>query len=202
MVSSKIIPCAISDHSAVTVTWKVSSSPRRGSPYWHFNNSPFDNMDYTNTISTFWKQWQSQKSSFSNTRTWRDFGKKKIKQPTQMFSAKNAETKRESFRTLNESIQQLQSLPHLSADTQSALKEQRDTLTSLYQQEARGALIRARFKYINEVDTTSSYFFSMEQTTSRAKQITKIRLPSGEITESSSEINAHIHHFYRLVLPH
>lgn len=137
-----------------------------------------------------------KKSCFSSICTWWDFGKTKIKQLTQMFGAKNAETKRDSFRALNESIQQLQSLPHLSPDTQLALKEQRDALASLYQQEARGALIRARFKYINEVDTCSSFFFGMEQSTSRAKHISKIRLPSGEITEDRSKINSHVCQFY------
>ena len=114
-----------------------------------------------------------------------------------MFGAKNAESKRQSFLLLNESIQQLQSLSHLSTDTQLTLKEQRDALASLYKQEAQGALIRARFKYINEADTCSSFFFGMEQSTSRTKHISKIRLPSGEITENPSEvINSYIHQFY------
>ncbi len=61
VMSCKINPCAISDHSAVTVNWKTSSSPRRGSPYWHFNNSLLENKEYTDTIAIFWRQWQSQK---------------------------------------------------------------------------------------------------------------------------------------------
>ena len=195
-MSCKITPCAISDHSAVSINWKVSSSRQRGSSHWHFNNSLLKNKDYTDSISIFWKQWQTQKSSFSNIHAWWDFGKSNIKQLTQMFGAKNAESKRQSFLLLNESIQQLQSLPHLSTDTQLALKEQRDALASLYKQEAQGALIRARFKYINEADTCSGFFFGMEQSTSRAKHISKIRLPSGEITENPSEINSHIHQFY------
>ena len=197
VLSCKIVPCAISDHCSVVINWKVSSSRRKGNSHWHFNNSLLDNKDYTDSFRIFFKQWQAEKSNFNNICTWWDIGKCKIKQLSQLFGCKNAEIKRQTARDLNAAIQHLQSAPDLSADTKKTLDEQRDALASLYTQEARGALIRARFKYVNEVDTCSSFFFGMDKSKSRAKHISQIRLPSGEITENPSEINSHIHLFYK-----
>lgn len=192
------VPCAISDHSAVYLRFKVSPSRRRGSSHWHFNNSLLENKDYTDSVHLFWKNWQSQKPKYSNIQCWWDIGKRNIKTLSQMFGSKNAHTKRQTSQTLNDKIQQLQSSPDLmSHDTQMALKEQRDALRSLYQQEARGALIRARFQYFNEVDTCSSFFFGMEKSASMSKRMSKIRLPSGDISDDPAEINSHVHNFYQ-----
>ena len=41
-----IVPCSLSDHSAVTLVVRLPSQNRRGSAYWHFNNP----LQYNNAI--------------------------------------------------------------------------------------------------------------------------------------------------------
>ncbi len=194
--SCNISPCAISDHSAVSLDFKLESSRRRGSSHWHFNNSLLENREYTDSIFLFLKQWHSQKSNYGNICTWWDVGKCHIKTLSQMFGCKMADIKRQTFKNLNEKIEQLQSSPELSPDTQQVLREQRNALRSLYEQEARGALIRARFMLANEVDASSSYFFGMEKSSAMGKRLSKIRLPNGTVTDTPSEINSHVRDFY------
>ena len=50
--------------------------------------------------------------------------------------------------------------------------------------------------YTNEVDASSSFFFGMEKSSPMGKHLSKIRLPSGTITDNPSEINSHVHNFY------
>ena len=85
---------------------------------------------------------------------------------------------------------------HLLFKNKNALEEQRDALNSLLKNEARGALVRSRFKYTNESDSSSCFFFSLEKSNSLSKTISRIRLSSGYISEDPSEIKKHVRDLY------
>ena len=53
-------------------------------------------------------------------------------------------------------------MPDFSDDTKRILKEQRDELNQILNNEAWGALVGAHFQHVNEVDTCSSYCFNLE----------------------------------------
>ena len=65
-----IVPCSLSDHSAVTLIIKLPSQIRNGSAYWHFNNSLLEDKYYRNIITQFWTDWQTKKCDFPSLASW------------------------------------------------------------------------------------------------------------------------------------
>ena len=192
----KIIPCSLSDHSAVLLTFNFPVRAQRGSAYWQFNNSLLEDQNFKEIVRLFWSDWQKQKCDFPDIATWWDFGKIHIKSITQMYSTKLTQEKRSALLEINRKIDELQSAPTLTLQNKNALDEQRDALNSLLKNEARGALVRSRFKYTNESDSCSSFFFSLEKSNSLSKTISRIRLSCGCISEDPSEIKKHVRDFY------
>ena len=195
--SSKIIPCTLSDHFAVSLQIKLPSAGQRGSAYWHFNNSLLSDNSYKQIINNLWANWTSQKGDFPDISLWWDIGKSHIKSITQKYSQKIARERREAIAELNQKIDRLQSAPDLAPRDKEVLKEQRDNLNQHLKSKAKGALVRSRFQHINETDSCTSYFFNLEKNNSISKSINKIRLPSGLISEDPAEIKTHIHTFYQ-----
>ena len=190
-------PCSLSDHSAVTMKINIPRDKPKGSAFWHFNNSLLQDESYKHVLKQFWSNWQSQKADFNDLCSWWDMGKIHIKSITQMYGTKAAREKRDKISSLQKSIDELQSTPDITPDTKKSLKEQRESLNDLYRHEAQGALIRARFQYTHEIDTCSTFFFNMEKSSSTAKNITRIRLQSGNISNNPDEIKSHTRNFYK-----
>ena len=198
----KILPCTLSDHSAATLTIKLPSNSHIGSAYWHFNNSLLEDQDYRDIICDFWIDWRREKSNFPNICTWWDFGKIHIKTLTQMYASKLAQFKRDTLNEINKTIDNILTGTDFTPETQLLLKEQRNELNKILNNKARGALIRSRFQHTNEVDTCSSYFFNLEKSHTLSKCISKIRLPSGDLTDDPAEIKKHVHNFYKCLYDH
>ena len=104
-----------------------------------------------------------------------------------MYGSKIAK-KRKDFLEINQKIDELQSAPDLTPQTIYTLAEQRNNLNYVLKTEAQGALIRSRFKHTNETDSCSTYFFNLEKSKSLSKNISRIRLPSGLISEDPGDI--------------
>ena len=193
----KIIPCSLSDHSEVSLTFKIPERVQKESAYWHFNNSLLENESYKELIRLFWLDWQKQKCDFPSIASWWDFDNIHIKSITQTFSSKIAKEKRQAFLEINKIIDELQSTPDLSSQTKNSLAEQKNALNLLLKYEAQGALVRSRFQYINETDSCSKYFFNLEKSNSISKNISRVRLSSGYISEDPVEIRTHVRGFYK-----
>ena len=192
-----ILPCSLSDHCAISLKVKLPSPRKKGSAFWHFNNALLEDPIFTSIITQFWSEWQDEKCNFPNISIWWDFGKSHVKSLSQMYGSKLASEKRETLLKLNTTIDTIQSAPNLSHDTQKILTDQRNELNLLIKNQARGALVRSRFQLVNEIDTSSSFFYNLEKSNASAKTLSHIRLSSGIITENQSEIKAHIHEFYK-----
>ena len=194
--SCSIIPCSLSDHSAIYLKIKLPSPNLRGSAFWHLNNSLLTDKSYQDIIIHFWNTWQQQIHDFPNICAWWDFGKSHIKSLTQMYASKVANEKKETLLNINKTIEKLQSNSDFTPDIQQALTEQREELNLLLKKQAKGTLIRSRFQYANEADTSSSFFYNLEKNNSISKTMSRIRLSSGVITEDQGEIKAHVRNFY------
>ena len=185
----KISPCSLSDHSSLNLCLRSSNPQHKGSAYWHFNNSLLDDENYRGIIRNFWTNWQKEKFLFDDVCKWWDLGKSQIKTLTQTYSSKMAREKRETFIRLNSHLANLQSAPDITPTAQRVLEEQRKELNLLLRHQARGALVRSRFQHINEIDTSSTYFFNLKKSHSKSKTLLCIRLRDGELTENPEKIN-------------
>ena len=122
-------------------------------------------------MRNFWTNWQKEKFLFDDVCKWWDLGKSQIKTLTQTYSSKMAREKRETFIRLNSHLANLQSAPDITPTAQPVLEEQRKELNLLLRHQARGALVRSRFQHINEIDTSSTYFFNLEKSHSKSKTL-------------------------------
>ena len=113
-----------------------------------------------------------------------------------MYGSKIAKEKRDAPLRINKTIENLVSAPAFNDDTKRILKEQRDELNQILNNEARGALVTARFQHVNEVDTCSSYFFNPEKSYSQYKSFSSIRLHFGDLTDDPVQIKKHVREFY------
>ena len=66
-----------------------------------------------------------------------------------------------------------------NADFQVNLAELRWDLGSFFQVKAKGALVRARFSMLKEIDAPSSFFFGLERQSGEAKGMHCLRLYDG-----------------------
>ena len=197
-----IIPCSLSDHSAVSVACKSSSHRPKGSVYWHFNNTLLQDENYKHIISLFWTNWQTKLPSYPDICTWWDMGKAHFKNITQTYGKKCANEKRALIQKLQNDIDDLQSSPDLSPDMKQFLLDQRNALNNIYKQEAQGAMVRSRFQLESEGDSCSTLFFNLEKQNSSAKTHHGMRSSNGIVTEDPSEIRQHVHSFYKDLYSH
>ena len=68
--SCDIKPCSLSDHTVVSLAIKLPVQKRRGSAYWHFNNSLLEDKNYKDIITKFWTNWSTKQNKFPNICVW------------------------------------------------------------------------------------------------------------------------------------
>jgi len=66
----------------------------------------------------------------------------------------------------------------------------------LFNERAKGALIRARFSSLQEMDAPSSFFFNLERKEGERKQMLHLKLPDGTLTTNPKEMRNHAKNFY------
>ena len=70
-------------------------------------------------------------------------------------------------------------------------------LNSYCKQSVIGAQIRARFKYFNESDTCSRYFFDLEKKSSKSKCMSHLHLEDGRTVSDSKEMMIYAREYYQ-----
>ena len=76
------------------------------------------------------------------------------------------------------------------------LRERRLELSAFLRERVKGALVRSRFLRLEEMDAPSSFFFNLERSVARRKQMACLQLLDGRVTTSPEEMNAHARGFY------
>ncbi|KAJ4922370.1 hypothetical protein JOQ06_021785 [Pogonophryne albipinna] len=64
------------------------------------------------------------------------------------------------------------------------------------QERSKGALVRARFTKLQDIDTPTAFFFSLEKSVVKRKQMLCLRLPEGKVTTEPAEMRKHAVDFY------
>ncbi|XP_060926023.1 NLR family CARD domain-containing protein 3-like [Limanda limanda] len=93
---------------------------------------------------------------------------------------------------LEADIKELESVP---TNTET-LKTKKQQLNSFLQEKAKGALVRARFQKLKDIDAPTTFFFNLERSVAQGKQMVGLRLPDGNITAEPAEMRRHSVEFY------
>ena len=183
-----IYPFFRSDHSYVFLRVTLPSAPARGPGVWKFNSSLLSDDVFTAKVRAFWSSWQAEKSSFPNVAVWWDAGKSRLKRLMRQYSREQASSRRSRIRSLERTLLHLNRRENNGDDVAHFISETKASLELEYAHRAHGAQLRAKERWAEEGETSSSYFFRLEKTKAVRKLFTGIRNAQGVIVRSVSAI--------------
>ena len=185
--SCDICACPVSDHSAIVLSLvSLPDAVPRGPGFWKLNTSVLAESDYINEISSFWSAWQISKGSFSSLLDWWDLGKARIKSLSISYCQRRSVRKKARFKLLSEKVANLRSL--VDQGHVSALSDYKDALSELQEfslEEARGAQVRSRARWVEEGEASTAYFFRLEKKRKAESIISSLKV--GDRSVSSTE---------------
>ena len=162
--TSQMTPVSFSDHFLVRCRVFIANFKHR-SAYWHFNVSLLNDANFIESFRFFWTSFRKEKRDFSSYRQWWDHGKILIQQLCQEYTANVTRDITKSLRELEIDIVELQALTESTGNRGhfENLKAKKALMADLLGTKAQGALVRSRFKGVNEIDAPSGYFFGLEK---------------------------------------
>jgi hypothetical protein len=169
-----------SDHRYMLPKFHLGDGFARGPGVWKFNTSLLDSPEYCALVRSFWTFWKTQESSstFSSSLEWWDQGKFFLREITRCFARARAAEQSSAKQDLERQLKRLQRL--FDAGDSSAFSQLcavQEELRAIHLREAKASQVRARCRWAEEGETSSSFFLSLEKK-HRAKQaITSIRDP-------------------------
>ena len=197
MSSCDFVPCPLSDHCALLVSVFVPGVVPPGPGLWKLNASVLGEDGYVQLITSFWNGWRFKMTSFSSLAKWWEVGKREIRQLTKDYCVRRARETRESRDLLVRLSDHLKA--RFDEGLVSAYEPYRSTLNRLAEFDlaaAKGAQVRSRIRWVEEGETSSSYFCRLEKTRSADRWISAIRNPSGRIVSDPHDLCDSFSAFY------
>ena len=137
--------------------------------------------EYVALVKSFWSFWETYKDheDFASLLDWWDQGKFYLREVTQSYSKSKAAQQRSNKASLLKWMRELQAFFEAGDQASfAALCQVQQELRRIALHEARGAEVRARCQWVEEGETSSSYFLNMP-TKKHAKQVMRsIRGPN------------------------
>ena len=196
--SCDVFACPVSDHSAVSLI--LSSLPgavSRGPGFWKLNASVLSEPDYIAEILSFWSAWQDCKESYSSLLDWWDLGKARIKSLSIGYCRRRSAHCRARSNLLSAEVARLKCLVdqgHVSAllDYKKALSE----LQEFSLDQARGAQVRSRARWVEDGESSMAYFLRLEKKRKAEGIISSLRVGDHSVT-STEDLLAAASDFYK-----
>lgn len=195
--SCKIYPVGFSDHSLVICSVLFNAvSPR--SAYWHFNTALMNDVYFKETFTFFGENFRNEKVYFSSLQSCWDFGKTQIKIFCQQYTQNITKETVKSIRVLETEILSFQERAQLSGNQAyiDSLFLKKTALSDLQEMKAQGALVRSRFKIVEQMDVPSKKNFSLEKKNGQKRFIHSLLSESGSLLSDSKEIRERAVSFY------
>ena len=197
MSSCSVVPCPFSDHCALLLSISIPDVVPPGPGLWKLNTPILFEEDYYNLISAAWFNWRASISRFPSLAKWWEEGKSLIKGLTIKYCCQRSKARSTNRDLLVRLVDHLKGKVDEGSSTcvgpyHSALAE----LAKLDLEVARGAQIRSRARWVDEVESSSAYFFRLERKCGADRWISAIKLYDGTIVSSPAELCASFAAFY------
>ncbi len=113
---------------------------------------------FIDTFKFFWENFRNEKASFQSLQTWWGFGKTQIKQLCQQYTHNVTKDIIKSIRVLEDEILKFQEVAQSSGNQThiEGLFLKKSVLSDMQKVKAQGALVRSRFKDIDQMDMPSN----------------------------------------------
>lgn len=194
-----ITPFFRSDHSCVFLELRFPTSIHRGRGVWKFNVTHLQDPSFIALIRDFWCSWQLQKSSFFSLASWWDAGKARLRRQMQAFSRAKASSSNRALKSLERTLYHLQRRFDKGEDVSSLIQATKTDLEEAHRLRVQGARIRAQTQWVEEGESSTSYFFRLERNKGQQRLIHSIRTLSGAIVSSWRAIVSAWMQFYVLL---
>ena len=191
---SCIFPFPLSDHHYISVA--VSCTPvTHHRSYWHFNSRLAQDHLFVHSFTLFWEDWRERQSEFKSLSQWWDIGKVQIKVFCQQYTARNTSSLKSRVDFLEQEI--LKSSRGTVGDGAAEdLERNQLLLRNLMEERGRGALVRARYVQLNDMDAPTAFFFGLEKQSRERKALNCLKLLDGRVTSDEQEIRSSALSFY------
>ena len=187
--SCDIVPCPFSDHCAVIFCVTVPDVVPLGPGLWKLNISILEEVEYDRLVVEFWSRWRDQKDCFPSVAKWWEAGKSRIKGLSVKYccsKSSDAAVRRDLLSRLASHLKERVDggLMSLVGPYQSVLQQ----LAALDTEVAKGAQVRAQARWIEEGESSSSYFFRLEKKRGADRWIAAVRTDDGRIVTSPEDL--------------
>lgn len=195
--NANIIPNIISDHKMITIDCVLSKQHKVGS-YWHFNKKLLQDVVFCANFRLFWQTWQMEKNYFRDIIQWWEVGKTQVKVFCQQYTCYSSKIMENTIKELENEILEIENemLERHENQLKNVIYEKKVHLENILHGKVKGALIRARFSHIKDIDGPTSFFFNLERKVCQEKQMLCLRNDSGDFFYDPSEMSNFVVDFY------
>ena len=166
---------------------------KRGKGYWKLNSSVLDEKPYDLCISNLIEETVHEyQNILSPTQLW-EFLKKRIKEESILYCIKRSKCKQSVIKNLERDMDELDEKLGVNNNDISLIEKRKNIkqqLDAKYTENARGAQIRARAKWVEEGERSSKYFLNLEKKQQSMNVIDSITYNNETYTTDNSILNA------------
>ena len=183
--SAKIIPAPVPDHNAVMVCFSLHEN-KRGPGYWKLNTSVLKDEMYIEGINKLIDKTVSDYEGVRSKLVW-ELCKIRIREYSIAYCSEKRKVQRSQIQVLEGKLKKLDA--NLGdAKAEMDRKTVKHELDTCYINEARGAQIRAKAKYVENGENSLKYFAGLEKQQQKSNTITKLRSETGEVCTKDEEL--------------
>ena len=186
----------ISDHSPVT-TEIVLDQDMRGPGYWKFNVRHLSNLEYVNEINQVVDYGHMRYNNLNPMNRW-EMIKMDVREATLDFCRRKGRLRKDRTQNLEKKLRSLKkklSCINLKATNAVSLIQQTNDKIDVINrelekdrlQDAQGAMLRSKVRWISQAEHSTKYFFNLEKSNAKAK-IMKVVCNQGKIERNANRI--------------
>jgi len=187
------------DHKAVVLELN-DSDIIRGPGYWRFNNSYLKDTAFVSQMNNFLNTLLFDNDAHTDATDKWEQCKIEIREFCIEFGRQRANVKRNDLLLIQLELKliekQLTLEPH-NTDLQTKFVQLKTKLEIMHLDEAKGAQIRSRIKWIDDGEKNTKYFCSLEKTRAKKNTITRLKPHTGEVITNQTQILEEQVNFYK-----
>ena len=194
---TEILPAFNSDHAIPVMNVTITKTTEKGPGYWKLNCSLLKDDNYKKEIEAIIDETiQNQQDIFLH---W-EMIKMQVRGHTIKYATRKKHSNYNKIKLLEKKLKEIeqQQATELTLfrdyETQKWLIQK--DLNELYISKTKGAMVRARANWIEFGEKPTSYFFNLEKSNAKRKDITKLRRVNGVEIEAKELILDELYQFY------
>ena len=195
---SDIIPSINSDHSAIFLQLNSLDKPEYGPSFWKFNASLTDDDDFVKLINESVPMWLKEFDEVTDKILLWDFIKYRIRQASIKYSKEKALKKRKKISDLETSLRICEEKCNESPtfENKERLEMLKMEYDSIYEQIAKGAIIRSKATWYEKGEKSNKYFLNLETYKKAKSSVRKVFNDEGVLITDPKKILQEIQNFY------